>query len=77
MLGAHVVVVDDLSGGARENLEPFGAASGGRLEFVQGSLLDPGLLKRCAQGCRWIFHQAAAEAPCRAVCEDPVRCTTR
>ena len=53
-LGASVVVLDDLSGGQRENLASFGP-----VEFVQGSILDCDLLDHCTRGCRWVLHQAA------------------
>lgn len=53
MLGASVVVIDDLSGGSRENLTPF------PVEFIEGSILDKQVLTRCMAGCRYVFHQAA------------------
>ncbi|MCC7147410.1 MAG: NAD-dependent epimerase/dehydratase family protein [Phycisphaeraceae bacterium] len=58
-LGAEVVVLDDLSGGAVDNLEPFASAAKGRFQFVQGSILDGRLLKEAIAGCRFVFHQAA------------------
>ncbi len=54
-LGASVWVLDDLSGGSRDNLKSFG----GLLRFVEGSILDRELLASCAQDCEFIFHQAA------------------
>ena len=53
-LGAAVVVLDDLSGGSRENLAGFGP-----VEFAEGSILDLDLLARSTAGCRYVFHQAA------------------
>jgi UDP-glucose 4-epimerase len=53
-LGAKVVVLDDLSGGSRDNLAGLGP-----VEFVEGSILDAGVLARCTRGCRFVFHQAA------------------
>jgi UDP-glucose 4-epimerase len=53
-LGAKVVVIDDLSGGSRENLADFGP-----VEFVQASILDEDRLAACTRGCRFIFHEAA------------------
>jgi UDP-glucose 4-epimerase len=53
-LGAKVVVLDDLSGGSRDNL-----AGLGRVEFVEGSILDLKILAQCTHGCRFVFHQAA------------------
>ena len=53
-LGASVVVLDDLNGGSRTNLESFGP-----VDFVEGSILDQALLARCTHGCKYVFHQAA------------------
>lgn len=51
-LGARVVVIDDLSGGDRSNLNPAA-------EFVAGSILDARALAQVAAGCELVFHQAA------------------
>jgi nucleoside-diphosphate-sugar epimerase len=61
-LGASVVVIDDLSGGSRENLEGLGA-----VEFVEGSILDKDALARATRGCRFVFHQAALGSVPRSV----------
>jgi UDP-glucose 4-epimerase len=61
-LGAQVVVIDDLSGGSRENLEAFPT-----VEFVQGSILDADAVARCTTGCRFVFHQAALGSVPRSV----------
>ena len=53
-LGASVVVIDDLNGGSRSNLEGIGP-----VKFIEGSILDQTLLARCMQGCKYVFHQAA------------------
>ena len=58
-LGAHVTVLDDLSGGDKANLEPFRARAGDRLRFVEGSVLDETLVADCTSNCRYVFHQAA------------------
>lgn len=68
-LGAHVVVLDDLSGGDRANLEPFQDQADGRLEFVEGSILDEPLLMQCTRGCRFVFHQAALGSVPRSVAQ--------
>lgn len=60
-LGASVVVIDDLSGGSRENLAGF------NVEFVEGSILDQGRLAQCTRGCRYVFHQAALGSVPRSV----------
>jgi len=46
--------LDDLSGGRPENL-----ASLQSVEFVNGSILDAALVRRCADGARFVCHQAA------------------
>lgn len=61
-LGAQVVVIDDLSGGSRQNLRSFGP-----VQFVQGSILDRELLSECTRGCRYVFHQAALGSVPRSV----------
>ena len=61
-LGASVVVLDDLSGGARENLSSFGP-----VQFVEGSILDRKAVADCTRGCRYVFHQAALGSVPRSV----------
>ena len=61
-LGATVVVLDDLSGGSRENLTSFGP-----VEFIEGSILDKDVLARATRGCRFVFHQAALGSVPRSV----------
>jgi nucleoside-diphosphate-sugar epimerase len=64
-LGCRVVVLDDLSGGSRENLASFAP-----VEFVEGSILDVDLLAQCTRGCRYVFHQAALGSVPKSV-EEP------
>ena len=61
-LGASVVVLDDLSGGDRQNLSSFGP-----VQFVEGSILDKKVLADCTRGCRYVFHQAALGSVPRSV----------
>jgi len=61
-LGAAVVVLDDLSGGVRANVESFPLA-----DLHIGSILDVGLLRRAMRGCRYVFHQAALGSVPRSV----------
>ena len=61
-LNADVVVLDDLSGGDRDNLADFGP-----LEFVEGSILDSGLLAKVTAGCDYVFHLAALGSVPRSV----------
>ncbi len=65
-LGASVRVLDDLSGGRRENV-PSGA------EFIHGSILDSGALARASEGVSWVFHEAALVSVPQSV-EQPDRC---
>ena len=55
--GHDVTVLDDLSGGFEENIDP-------RAEFVNGSILDHRLLNDlfAAEGFRYVFHCAAYAA---------------
>lgn len=53
-LGASVVVLDDLSGGSRENLEAIEP-----VEFVEASILDRDNITRAMRGCTYVFHEAA------------------
>jgi nucleoside-diphosphate-sugar epimerase len=66
-LGASVVVLDDLNGGNRSNLEGIGP-----VKFVEASILDTAALSATTQGCRYVFHQAALGSVPRSV-EQPVR----
>ncbi len=72
-LGAIVHIIDDLSGGFRENIPPAAI-------FTHGSILDENPLKKAVSGtgtnsggCRFIFHQAAMVSVPESV-EDPRRC---
>src|SRR5258708_3143074 len=65
VLGASVVVLDDLSGGSSSNLQ-----TSGPVRFVQASILDRDALANCAAGCRYVFHQAALGSVPRSV-EEP------
>jgi UDP-glucose 4-epimerase len=63
-LGHHVVAVDDLSTGRRENLNPAA-------ELAEGSILDADLLDEVMDGADWVFHVAAWPRIQRSV-DDPV-----
>jgi nucleoside-diphosphate-sugar epimerase len=52
-LGANIVVIDNLVGGDRNNIQPF------KHEFIEASIIDRDALARAANGCRYIFHLAA------------------
>jgi UDP-glucose 4-epimerase len=66
-LGGAVVVLDDLSGGDRENFASFANEAGERLTFVEGSILDHNVVEQCTAGCRWVFHQAALGSVPRSI----------
>ena len=56
--GDNVVVLDDLSTGRLQNLEP--ALSTGSVEFVEGSILDEALVGECVAATDVCLHLAAA-----------------
>jgi len=62
--GHDVVAFDDLSDGARENLE---RAPGAR--FVHGDLRDADAVRSAAAGCDVVFHQGAKRSVHRSVRE--------
>jgi nucleoside-diphosphate-sugar epimerase len=68
-LGAVVTVLDDLSGGLRENVSAFA-----NVRFVEGTILDREQVKRCTQGCRYVFHQAALGSVPRSVEQPRLYC---
>lgn len=68
-LGAHVVVLDDLTGGYANNFDSFTAEAGDRLTLVQGTILDQETLANATRGCRYVFHQAALASVPRSVAE--------
>lgn len=54
---ARVRVVDNLSSGSEDNLQPH--LDAGRIEFERGDLRDPMLARRAVRGCAVVFHLAA------------------
>jgi UDP-glucose 4-epimerase len=52
-LGASVVVLDNLVGGATANVEPF------KPELILASVLDEPAVQRATSGCKYVFHLAA------------------
>ena len=68
-LGATVRVIDDLTGGFRENLP----LDNPRLEFIESSILDEPALRRAVNGAEYIFHEAAMVSVPQSV-EDPRMC---
>lgn len=53
-LGARVVVLDDLSSGHRQNLEPYPS-----MPFIEASILDRDAVRQACDGADFIFHEAA------------------
>jgi len=62
--GDEVVVVDDLSSGRAEYVDPAA-------KLVEGDIADVDLLRDLASGCDVVFHQAAHRAVLRSV-EHPI-----
>jgi UDP-glucose 4-epimerase len=65
-LGAHVRVLDDLSGGFRENLDAG-------IDLRVASILDDRALRKAASSCRFVFHEAAMVSVPESV-EKPEEC---
>src|SRR5215813_8576235 len=64
--GARVRILDDLSTGYRENLKEIN----GNVDFTQGSVADPAVLKKVLDGVELVFHEAAIPSVPRSV-ENP------
>ena len=64
--GESVCVLDDFSSGRRENLEGLP----GRVELVEGTIVDPETVARAARGAEVVFHEAAIPSVVRSV-ENP------
>jgi nucleoside-diphosphate-sugar epimerase len=54
-IGWETRVMDDLSNGKKENLEPFFS----EIEFISGSITDNTVVKKALEGTDYIFHEAA------------------
>ncbi len=64
--GDRVRIVDDFSTGRRENI----ASLRGDIEVVEGSVVDPSVVRQALTGVDVVFHQAAIPSVARSV-EDP------
>lgn len=64
--GQEVVVLDDLSGGRRENF----AAVRRRISFIRGSVADLNTCRRAMDGIDYVLHHAAVTSVQRSV-DDP------
>ena len=67
--GYHVVILDDLSTGKRENIEAL--LKGEDVKFIQGSITDLRLLQGLFQNVDYVFHQAAIPSVPRSIEEPP------
>lgn len=63
--GYQVIILDDLSTGKRENIEPLLREE--NVEFVLGSVTDCRLLGRLFPGVRYVFHLAAIPSVARSL----------
>ncbi len=66
-LGATVRVIDDLTGGFRENLPTE------RTTLIEASILDETALRKATDNCQFVFHEAAMVSVPESV-NDPQRC---
>jgi UDP-glucose 4-epimerase len=64
--GETVRILDDFSTGRRQNLEGLK----GKLEVLEGSIVDPAAVGRAVRGVDVVFHQAAIPSVARSV-ENP------
>ena len=63
--GYRVIIFDDLSTGKKENIEQL--LMRGRVEFIEGSVVDLPLLQKLFRGVHYVFHLAAASSVPRSV----------
>jgi len=66
--GETVRILDDFSSGRRQNIEGLT----GKLDVVEGSIVDPDTVARAMKGAEVVFHQAAIPSVARSV-ENPQR----
>lgn len=69
--GAHVVVLDSLRTGKRENLAHI--PDDGGLTFIEGSITDTATVKRAMEGCSVVNHLAAQVSVPESM-ERPLEC---
>ena len=63
--GHHVIILDDLSTGKKENIEAL--LSKDNTEFIQGSITELPLLQKVFHGIHFVFHQAAVTSVTRSI----------
>jgi nucleoside-diphosphate-sugar epimerase len=64
--GHTVTALDDLSTGKRENIARWMR----RIDFIEGSVLDPAICARAVRGVDYVFHEAALASVPRSI-SDP------
>jgi UDP-glucose 4-epimerase len=64
--GERVRIIDDFSTGRRSNIEGFA----GKIEVIEGSIVDAELVARAMKGVEVVFHEAAIPSVVRSV-ENP------
>jgi nucleoside-diphosphate-sugar epimerase len=64
--GERVRIIDDFSTGRRSNVEGFA----GKVEIIEGSIVDAELVARAMKGVEVVFHEAAIPSVVRSV-ENP------
>ncbi|BDI32308.1 UDP-glucose 4-epimerase [Capsulimonas corticalis] len=72
--GAQVRIVDNLSSGTLENIQEH--LDAGRVEFIEGDLLDPEVTRRAVEGMQVVFHLAADHGGRGYVDLHQVECST-
>src|SRR5947199_8395666 len=55
--GAKVRIVDDLTSGRLENVQPH--LGNCKLDFIQADLREPGIVRSAMRGAQFVFHLAA------------------
>jgi len=63
----EIVVIDDLSTGKRENIEPFLDM----ITFIEGDIRDRELVRKALDGVDYVLHQAALASVPRSI-ENPI-----
>ena len=63
--GDEVTIIDNFFSGKKENIIPF--LIGKKSVFIEGSITNLPLLKRCFSGADGIFHQAAIASVPRSI----------
>ncbi|MEM9644370.1 MAG: NAD-dependent epimerase/dehydratase family protein [Planctomycetota bacterium] len=66
-LGAEVSVLDDLSGGDRENLAGLLGDHSSKVDFHEGSICEPERVRDAMRGAEFVFHLAALGSVPRSI----------